>query len=750
MIPHNVLLFAGQSTLLLAVALVLMFVFRKHPSLRIVCGRTVLLAIAGLAVTSPFKKPQKQPFVAVRAFDFQPVREVKLEPVSKPSPVVESKVAAVSSAELTVRQPQISEPIWEKINPILSVYLLGVIASLASLGLGLYQLRRKRKESVLLSHSQIQETIAEVAKTFGVQVPTTLVSPRFDAPFVVGVTKATLYIPRSWQDQPNKDMIRAVLYHEFAHLATEDLRWMAFHRLLTILFWPQLLLVLLRKPLALASEELCDRYVLANGISDHQYAQYLLEYKANRLLNPTSLSIGIAQSRSGLSKRIEAILDRKRSRSVSISPFVAWGTRVGVIVVACATTIFFASPSPTVVTYTEDLSGWQMNPYSGVVNVTVNGEPVHQAQAHLSIRYGEYGRKYITIPVRDGKLVLPDLKLQGKSWASIWIETPELAWHIEQIWPRATKLTTVQMTRTTRMYRGTLLLPDGKPAKNMYVTPRIIVEMKNSGPNDPRGIIFLKDEDYLMFFSTGKDGHFAFPNLGDNMEVQLEVIDPRYARLGFEDRIKMETKDVLNPKPIRLQSACSVSGKVRLNGKPVLGMKVSARGARQNVDGWGDDVTDKNGYYKINRLRKGIYNVALDLSENQLQSFTAPAVEVSAESGAHAKGKDFDLIPGAVIEGTLLNQDGTPRQGTVGIYGPARPDTGAWVQSVHTDSKGWFRTRVPAGKNRLYCMDGQMTGEQIIEVENGKAYKVSLRVAPQDPEQQYWTPTYKKSRTSNK
>jgi hypothetical protein len=68
-------------------------------------------------------------------------------------------------------------------------------------------------------------------------------------------------------------------------------------------------------------------------------------------------------------------------------------------------------------------------------------------------------------------------------------------------------------------------------------------------------------------------------------------------------------------------------------------------------------------------------------------------------------GLDIKLIKGGLIQGTVRYSDGKPVEGMlVGVYGPARPRSGAWVQGSMTDKYGKCAFRVPSGKQWVYLM----------------------------------------------
>jgi hypothetical protein len=106
--------------------------------------------------------------------------------------------------------------------------------------------------------------------------------------------------------------------------------------------------------------------------------------------------------------------------------------------------------------------------------------------------------------------------------------------------------------------------------------------------------------------------------------------------------------------------------------------------------------------------------------------------DLPMKQGAIKQDLKFKLIKGGLVVGRVTDLDGKPIVGTnVGIYGPARPRSGAWVQHALTDADGRYRLRVPAGAQYIYLMGGptgspfnQMGKE--IEVIDGKETKADF------------------------
>lgn len=134
-------------------------------------------------------------------------------------------------------------------------------------------------------------------------------------PFTWGIYRPTVLLPIESRDWPIP-RIRAVLAHEFAHIARNDFLVLTLARLTCALYWfnPQVWQAVRR--LRLESEHASDDMVIQTGMVPSTYARQLVEVlKATQQLQ-TAPGFALAMARpSELERRVRAILDQQRSRS---------------------------------------------------------------------------------------------------------------------------------------------------------------------------------------------------------------------------------------------------------------------------------------------------------------------------------------------------------------------------------------------------------------------------------------------------
>lgn len=210
--------------------------------------------------------------------------------------------------------------------------------------------------------------------------------------------------------------------------------------------------------------------------------------------------------------------------------------------------------------------------------------------------------------------------------------------------------------------------------------------------------------------------------------VAFDFPDSPYARLSFSERVNTSNQHAtFQSYLIRLREAGTFSGQVMKDGKGVGGIRVVAQETNDEPqkpnDGHGETTTGPDGRYVIQKLSRGVYNVALDLQSPTERSLTAPAHErIAARPGVLVTHLDFNLTRGAILQGRVVNPSGEPvKHLYMGVYGPAHPRSGAMVQMTYTDDAGRFVFHVPGGSQHIYLGDDRFRqSSQDLEVKDGE------------------------------
>jgi hypothetical protein len=562
-------------------------------------------------------------------------------------------------------------------------------------------------------------------------------------PFVAGILRPTVFLPSGWAKTQSPDVVQAVLHHEVAHIANGDLRWMLLYRLMCIALWPNLLIWILKKPLAGAAEELCDRYVLSTGIADHRYADCLLRLREGLRARPCpSLGIGAVPAKSALASRIEAILDKRRSRAVRISRTTQFLTRLGGLAVAASAAFLIAKPLPQ--TATDPTAGWIKGSYSGTIEIKDSrGAPISGARAWLIVE-GAVDPLIRDQQVNGSNVELNPGNVPSKQTAGVLLVTAKgYGANFIRLWPSPTKISALQLDPPASI-RSQLKLANGTSASGVLVQVHLFLR-------DAPGI---HGKGFVMFrpglqteFSTRTDGNgrFVIDGLPEATIVVLDVNDPRFAVLGEDARFTTPDHaglldSTVGPSTVILHPAAKIMGRVTQDGIPVAGVQVDAQGNHRldnKSTGYGGQATtDATGNYEIDRLPAGPYNVSVHLDEVKAEQLTAVAHEgVVTTEGRAVSGVDLALIPGSIVNGRVADESGKPMHGIyVGVYGPAHPESSGEVQMMLTKEDGSFQFHVPAGEQYVYIGDSSyIQDSKRVQTKDGETITVSLEAKPAAP-----------------
>jgi beta-lactamase regulating signal transducer with metallopeptidase domain len=725
-----------QSGFVLALALAACLVARRAPSLRLAIGRVSLLASIGLCLLLPWLGSRATPVVPIEWSPSAVTAVAKPPTKATPTPVptVENITSSAAPESTFVSPPTPADPLpW-----VVGIWALGATLLSIHLGLGYGALARIRRSARRVTDPQAQSLLQEAAKDAQVKLPWLLESENVGSPFVAGALRPAVYLPKNWATSVDPETLRAVLSHEVAHIANGDLRWSLFHRVLNIALWPQPLLWLLKRPMIAASEELCDQQVVNAGIPSERYADCLLNLRDSLRGNPApALGIGAFTTCSLLGKRIEALLDARRSRAVRLSRRTALMTRIGAVGIAIGASLIFASPISQHGASDDPYAGWMRSSYD--VNVRIldkSGEPLAgDFQAYLLAQGDEDRRPVISdLKVDKNVVVVNAGSGSGSHAGALVVRSSKYGLQFVRLWPSPKPVQEIRLSPSTTI-KGRLILPDGQPAAGLSLRVALLIQGERgdvtfanlSGADVRHGIQAVTDA----------QGGFELEGLPPKTNVQLMVPDPRFAMLSMDQRPTTPDKGVSPLFEIKLQAGAYLSGRVARNGLPVAGVRV---GAQENHDlgpssrgDWAEAVTDSQGRYTLYGLGPVPYNVALELKGQLAQEVNAPAhVGIVGKPGETIEGLDFDLKPGAVIEGFVYDKNSKPFPNTmVGVYGPAHPNSSAWVQSAKTDGSGFYRLRVPPGKQHVYWMDGQGGKSEYLTVADGSITKHDIRLDEQ-------------------
>ncbi|MBN9502346.1 MAG: hypothetical protein BGO01_13125 [Armatimonadetes bacterium 55-13] len=723
-----------QTSVVLGIALVIAAMAKRSPSLRLAVLRVSLLATVGLAICLPLSSHRTSPLVPV---EWNPASTIRIPAASKtatttPKSTPETSVTSQNPTPATLpTEIAVNESHPLDIVQIVAVaWILGSTALAIHLVIGLVSLAAIRRNARPAKFESILARLANTARAQGILPPELLESDRVGAPFVAGIVRPAIYLPTGWLECQDAETLDAILFHEVSHIANRDLRWSLFHRVLTIAFWFQPLLWLVKRPLIAAGEELCDLRVVDSGIPSERYAGCLLSLRETRGGQPApSLGIGAVSSKSLLAKRVEALLDDRNVRTAKLSRRITALTRVGAIGVAAGASILFARPAAR---YQDPYASWMTTAYDTTIQALDERGKALIDVNEVWIVWAEDGTAIQSenLPVSDGRITIKASRYQRATRAFVLLRSASHGYEFARVWPSPQRVSTLKFGTPTSV-GGRILLPSGKPATGIRLDVRLIIRGE---PSEPEFIQLPSERSNILSVVTDSVGRYVFKGLPANSTIMMNA-PGNFANLGMDERPKTLAQGTAEFKDIKLVLGASFAGQVTQNGKPVAGVTVAAQenlrmGTGSRGD-WSQATTDSQGRYTLTGLGPSTYNIALDLPAPLRDKVNAPAiVGVVGKPGKIQSNFNFELKPGGLISGVVTDVEGHPVPNTfVGIYGPAHPDSSAWVQTVVTDKDGRYRVRVPAGKQRVYWMGGQGQDVRSVDVRDDDSAIVDLQIS---------------------
>jgi beta-lactamase regulating signal transducer with metallopeptidase domain len=696
----------------------------KSPVVRQWVCRAGLLGAAALAVAAPLAIGRRSNEAAT---PFHPiVLQIPVPMESGPLPSLKSAPEpARSPAPLSTQDaPATAAPAVAKQLDLPAGLILvwGVGAALfalhALIGLCLLALLRLRSRPcgnarVLAVAENCREKLSlrrlRIRETFGNATP-----------FVAGIVGPSVYVSARWVEDQTDDALEAFLCHEAGHVARCDLAWMAFHRLTQIILWPQPFVWLLGKPMSLASEELCDRHVIAAGAEPAGYADRLLLLAESKPQKVWAIryGFGIAHSRSALGRRLEAIIQGKNLSELRVSRRARLGLTFSLVPAVVLATLAFAVPQA------KAKNPVLLDPPQGVVSIkilTPDGKPITQARAWMidqgtidysNLTYDPFSNVRVEeVPVVDG-VAKVDFSVLGRTTQVLAVEAAGYGFSFEKRWPNDKPDADFVLRAGSRL-TGRLLLPDGRPAAGIRLFPaRIDCRQRRH--------IILANAELRARYSATTDaaGRYAIEGLPQGANLALDTDDKRFAAIPSQRWVAIGDSASTETQDIRLVPAATIEGRVLRGGKPVGEVYVEC----MDRDARGMAVTNANGRYRIERLREGLFRVAVVLFPPMSEELTAAArEEVVVKAGDHKSGLDFALVRGALIKGRVTYSDGSPASVLVQIQGPGNPRG----MAISTDEAGNYRLRVPAGRQSVSLPEFPIASK-VVTVKDGEERMVNF------------------------
>ncbi|MBZ5586190.1 MAG: carboxypeptidase-like regulatory domain-containing protein, partial [Acidobacteriia bacterium] len=382
--------------------------------------------------------------------------------------------------------------------------------------------------------------------------------------------------------------------------------------------------------------------------------------------------------------------------------------------------------------------------------VDEDGDPVAQANVQLVRRvYGQGRRRLETVASGlsgdDGEFkirdVFPGRYILKTDKPPLWISGPVYMGYFGSIPPDnganrerapipAGKPGAKIYNPATAYYGGSNPTPiDISPGQNIplgaiRMENRPVLHVRGKVAGDPgllagARVVQLRTEDASRLWSwnygadIGKDGSFDVAYIQAANEITIGVYSRKMDILGWT-RLAVGQNDVegvvLNASLAALNGVVRFEGEQQQPDPPKTPMRVGIEAVNSSWLTGRSATVIGDGSFTVAALPPGVYTAWLDLPEGSyLKSVQLNGRDLS-DHKIDWRGAEAGLLElivsrkSAVLEGTLLDDDGKPVSGTVTLVpDPPRPGNSHWYPTARADAAGAFRfpTLTP-GSYRLY------------------------------------------------
>jgi beta-lactamase regulating signal transducer with metallopeptidase domain len=633
------------------------------------------------------------------------------------------------------------------------LWLAGVLGVAAAIAARWAALRRHLDRAGTVAGADVLERVSTLARQLGVRaIPRIVAMTEPIVPAVFGVVRPTILLPQTLLDSDKATDLDAVLAHELIHIRRRDALAARLQLIAQAVWWFHPLVWWANREARHERERCCDEAVVAGlDCAPIRYAATLVavaELAARARRIPAVAMIGPRQT---TASRLEHIT----RRSQQFRKRTPLASLVGVVLLSAAV-LPGAALVPRTAWLTASESAAQ-KPASSNATLAIAGvcldsneQPLSGVDVHLVQRLppdNRFDRRNVRTAA-DGRFrfegVPPFENQRGRREYLVVARKGGLSTATHDV----RNITDVGDDFKLKLgpgasLKGQVTDSDGKPLAGVTVWMPW---------NDPPIPGVLSDR-------TDAQGHYEIDGLGAWPAKNLEVRDPKTGQIiGYHNvfiRVALPgygktlafyhaVPDTVN---VVLAREGVIEGRVvdSVTGKPGAQIRVRCQGTDPTnpMDG-GEATTDDLGRYRIEGLLAGAYNVRPDTNDDR----TVIALDsLAVHPGKTTHAPDLKLIKGGFLEGKLvdaatgkaISKNAKGRNLRIGMHGPARPKSGANVQSVLVDDDGKFRIRVAPGVNYPYIMNPELwervegrekLQQEGISVPDGEVVRVEIRILP--------------------
>ena len=189
------------------------------------------------------------------------------------------------------------------------IYIFGVLVMAVRLLIGLLVSKSRLARADKIENGEIYELTQSIKHSLQVKVVVpVLVIDQLSAPYVTGLIRPVLVIPRWLNDKLDPQQIGYILAHELAHLKRYDHLIIILQRIVEVALFFHPAIWILSRMLNQYREEACDDMVVELSASPAKYAETLLSLSLSEPPVSDTLALGVANRKSLLGNRIRRLV----------------------------------------------------------------------------------------------------------------------------------------------------------------------------------------------------------------------------------------------------------------------------------------------------------------------------------------------------------------------------------------------------------------------------------------------------------
>lgn len=195
--------------------------------------------------------------------------------------------------------------------------ILWVVLTLSYIGRILYELAYLRGYCSSLEEvkdERITILMQEMKERYGFwRIPRFCLSPKLESPISIGIRRLSVIFPSQLYRNIDEAELRAILFHELAHIYHHDHMLALLQRCIKALYWWNPFVYRLCNTLLVAREEVSDNYAISGMGSASKYAALLVNLiEKTCLVNRLLCTAGMANPYISLEERIKKLLSQER------------------------------------------------------------------------------------------------------------------------------------------------------------------------------------------------------------------------------------------------------------------------------------------------------------------------------------------------------------------------------------------------------------------------------------------------------